>query len=198
MRILRTRQRRVSWLMAEKSLQGIVGWLASKLGVIPVARAMDNTTSGQGMVYLPNPAEKPLVLRGHGTKFDGPDFSTGTAINLPAVEGRSEKVIVAGVRGPEELVLKKPPSEAALKLLTGSAGSPVGRLPGNASAFTGSGFTVTPHMDQTHVYNAVFDNLDNGGCIGIFPEGGSHDRPALLPLKGTKIPSTRSVQTLCH
>ena len=29
----------------------------------------------------------------------------------------------------------------------------------------------------------VFDHLLDDGCIGIFPEGGSHDRPDLLPLK---------------
>ena len=38
-------------------------------------------------------------------------------------------------------------------------------------------------MDQSKVFNAVFDSLKKGNCIGIFPEGGSHDRTDLLPLK---------------
>ena len=32
-------------------------------------------------------------------------------------------------------------------------------------------------------FEKVFDKLESGGCIGIFPEGGSHDRTTLLPLK---------------
>jgi glycerol-3-phosphate O-acyltransferase/dihydroxyacetone phosphate acyltransferase len=56
---------------------------------------------------------------------------------------------------------------------------------GPAPGFEGVTFKVAPKVDQTEVYDAVFDTLSQGGCIGIFPEGGSHDRPELLPLKGT-------------
>lgn len=38
-------------------------------------------------------------------------------------------------------------------------------------------------VDQTVVYAKVLDKLAEGGAIGIFPEGGSHDRTDLLPLK---------------
>lgn len=33
------------------------------------------------------------------------------------------------------------------------------------------------------MYRHVYQRLKEGGIIGIFPEGGSHDRPDLLPLK---------------
>ena len=33
------------------------------------------------------------------------------------------------------------------------------------------------------MYDSVFHSLSDGGCIGIFPEGGSRDRPSMLPLK---------------
>lgn len=33
------------------------------------------------------------------------------------------------------------------------------------------------------VYSAVYNHLAHGNAFGIFPEGGSHDRPDLLPLK---------------
>ena len=33
------------------------------------------------------------------------------------------------------------------------------------------------------MYAKVYKKLSDGGCIGIFPEGGSHDRTDLLPLK---------------
>lgn len=33
------------------------------------------------------------------------------------------------------------------------------------------------------MFESVTEKLRNGECIGIFPEGGSHDRSELLPLK---------------
>ena len=44
-------------------------------------------------------------------------------------------------------------------------------------------FKVFPKVDQSQVYESVWQHLSNGNCIGIFPEGGSHDRTDLLPLK---------------
>merc|ERR1719446_1556618 len=44
-------------------------------------------------------------------------------------------------------------------------------------------FKVMPKVDQTSMYDAVFQCLHEGRCLGIFPEGGSHDRTDLLPLK---------------
>ncbi|KAI9011720.1 hypothetical protein DFJ74DRAFT_308101 [Hyaloraphidium curvatum] len=51
----------------------------------------------------------------------------------------------------------------------------------------GSTFRVIPHLDQNAVYSAVHERLGNGGAVGIFPEGGSHDQPELLPLKAGVI-----------
>jgi glycerol-3-phosphate O-acyltransferase/dihydroxyacetone phosphate acyltransferase len=47
----------------------------------------------------------------------------------------------------------------------------------------GLAYKVLPHVDQEDTYGAVFDALNKGGSIGIFPEGGSHDRTDFLPLK---------------
>lgn len=44
-------------------------------------------------------------------------------------------------------------------------------------------YKIHPKLDQTEVFNHVFDALQNQQCIGIFPEGGSHDQTKLLPLK---------------
>eukprot|EP00002_Diphylleia_rotans_P024999 TRINITY_DN4939_c0_g1_i2.p1 TRINITY_DN4939_c0_g1~~TRINITY_DN4939_c0_g1_i2.p1 ORF type:complete len:601 (-),score=95.02 TRINITY_DN4939_c0_g1_i2:847-2649(-) len=38
-------------------------------------------------------------------------------------------------------------------------------------------------IDQSKVYETVWRSLHRGTCIGLFPEGGSHDRTELLPLK---------------
>jgi glycerol-3-phosphate O-acyltransferase/dihydroxyacetone phosphate acyltransferase len=44
-------------------------------------------------------------------------------------------------------------------------------------------FDILQKIDQKIVYEKVLDKLASGGTIGIFPEGGSHDRTDLLPLK---------------
>lgn len=44
-------------------------------------------------------------------------------------------------------------------------------------------YKVVPKLDQTQVYDAVMNRLIAGSNIGIFPEGGSHDRSDLLPIK---------------
>ena len=49
--------------------------------------------------------------------------------------------------------------------------------------FEAAGFKVLPKIDQNEIYDTVHERLKQGRCVGIFPEGGSHDRPALLPLK---------------
>ena len=38
-------------------------------------------------------------------------------------------------------------------------------------------------LDFTSLYESVWEGLKNGKCLGMFPEGGSHDRLGLLPLK---------------
>ena len=44
-------------------------------------------------------------------------------------------------------------------------------------------FDILRHIPLTVVFQKVLDKLATGGAIGIFPEGGSHDRTDLLPLK---------------
>jgi glycerol-3-phosphate O-acyltransferase/dihydroxyacetone phosphate acyltransferase len=44
-------------------------------------------------------------------------------------------------------------------------------------------FKIIPKLDQTNVYESVISRLIGGQSIGIFPEGGSHDRTELLPIK---------------
>mmetsp|Transcript_86538 Transcript_86538/g.222916 ORF Transcript_86538/g.222916 Transcript_86538/m.222916 type:complete len:562 (+) Transcript_86538:157-1842(+) len=44
-------------------------------------------------------------------------------------------------------------------------------------------FKILPRIDQKHMYSQVNEALKSGDCIGIFPEGGSHDRASLLDLK---------------
>ncbi|KAJ5149670.1 hypothetical protein N7448_001248 [Penicillium atrosanguineum] len=187
MRVIRSEaHRRISWLIAEKSFRRkFIGLLARGIGTLPVARAMDNLKPGTGTIYLPDPVNEPTLLRGVGTNFEGPGFEKEGTIALPTINGTSHSTAIAEIHGPEELVLKKPfKHRDALFQLTGRKDF---SSPGDAnqqdSEFKGTRFKVAPHVDQTAVYEAVFARLNAGGCVGIFPEGGSHDRPSLLPLK---------------
>jgi glycerol-3-phosphate O-acyltransferase/dihydroxyacetone phosphate acyltransferase len=47
----------------------------------------------------------------------------------------------------------------------------------------GLAYKALPYVDQHEVSGHVYQRLNENGTIGIFPEGGSHDRPDLLPLK---------------
>lgn len=192
MRVLRTEaHRRISFLIAEKSFRRkFIGLLARGIGTVPVSRAMDMMKPGQGTVYLPDPINQPTLLRGVGTNFEGPGFERDGTIALPTINGTSHNANIAEIRGPEELILKKPfGHKDALFQLTGRNDiTDDGKFSGEVSDkdradFNGSKFKAAPHVDQSAVYDAVFGRLLGGGCIGIFPEGGSHDRSDLLPLK---------------
>lgn len=192
MRVLRTEaHRRISFLIAEKSFRRrFIGLLARGIGTVPVARAMDMLKTGQGTVYLPDPVNQPNLLRGFGTNFEGPGFEKDGTIALPTINGKSHSESIAEIRGPEELVLKKPfTNKDALYQLTGRKDiTDDGKFTGDSSDqdrtdFKGSKFKAAPHVDQSAVYDAVFGRLLAEGCIGMFPEGGSHDRTDLLPLK---------------
>lgn len=193
MRVMRGEaHRRISWLIAEKSFKRkFIGLLARGIGTVPVARAMDNMKSGVGTIYLPDPVNQPTLIRGVGTNFEGPEYEKEGIIALPKINGTSHNAAIAEIHGPEELILKKPfKAKDPLYQLTGRKDiTDDGKFTGDASdrdtsSFKGSKFKVSPHVDQTAVYEAVFSRLNAGGCVGIFPEGGSHDRSDLLPLKG--------------
>lgn len=170
MRILRIHcHRRAAFLIAAKSMKRkFIGWFARKVGAVPVGRALDLVTSAKGQIYLPEPESEPLLIRGVGTNFLAPNFEEGGLLVLPKIEKVSASAEIAHIISATELRLKKPfESDATVKQLT---------VPGTK-------FSSAPKVDQTQVYDAVFDRLDAGGAVGIFPEGGSHDRTELLPLK---------------
>lgn len=196
MRVIRMEaHRRIAWLIAEKSMRRrFIGALARLAGAVPVSRAMDMTKPATGKLYLPDPVNDPLLVRGVGTNFDK-EAELGGLLVLPTMEGTAASAEILEIHGPEEIRLKKEFKEAhALKQLTGRNDvNEGGKLKLDAvdgqqdilENFGGTKFKTAPKVDQTMVYNAVFERLSLGGCVGIFPEGGSHDRTELLPLKGT-------------
>lgn len=212
MRVVRQEaKRRFAILTAEKSMKRkFIGLMSRLSGAVPVGRALDTTKSMPGRVYLPDPDNDPTLLRGVGTNFEAPDFQIGGLVVLPVVDNVTANTEIAEIKGPEEMRLKKPfKSAIALYQLTGRnieeekkdainvhanglANSHTNGLSNGHSQpkanigknFEGTTFKVAPKIDQTKVYDAVFGRLQAGGCVTIFPEGGSHDRTELLPLKG--------------
>jgi glycerol-3-phosphate O-acyltransferase/dihydroxyacetone phosphate acyltransferase len=197
MRVVRTEaHRRISFLIAAASMKRkLIGALARGIGAVPVSRAQDMKKPGAGRIYLPDPDSDPKLLRGIDTNFESPEYQVGGLIMLPTIDGSTPQAEIAEIRGPEEIYLKREfKGSGPTKLLTGkiSAVEANGETNGQngqsnnvrVGDFQGCKFKVAPKVDQTQVYNEVFKRLDSGGCIGIFPEGGSHDRTELLPLKG--------------
>ena len=44
-------------------------------------------------------------------------------------------------------------------------------------------YDILGFIDQGEMFHMVETALSKGSCLGIFPEGGSHDHTDLLPLK---------------
>ena len=186
MRVLRTEaHRRVSNIIAAASMKRrFVGAMAGAMGSIAVSRAMDLVKPGSGKVYMPDPVNDPLLVRGVGTDFEK-QAQKGGLLVLPSRNGVKANTEILEITGPEELRLKKEFKEAdALLQLTGKDEASKGEQGGIDAGFEGTKYKLAPKIDQTKVYDAVFHRLESGGCVCIFPEGGSHDRTELLPLKG--------------
>ncbi|KAI8815401.1 hypothetical protein BJ742DRAFT_765783 [Cladochytrium replicatum] len=168
--LMTTSPRRIGFLIAKKSFdRPFIGLLARAFGSIPVARSQDYVKKPKGTIYLPDPTNTPLVLKGIDTTFVA-DIASHSTISFSG--GSAE---VAEVISDTELRLKKPfaspEAVAALTLSTEPASAGV------------RGFKVTPIIDQHAMFDGVVEKFADGECVGIFPEGGSHDRSDLLPLK---------------
>lgn len=141
-------------------------------------------------MYMPDPIRDPTLIRGVGTHFDT-EAEVGGMIFLPAVKNQaSTNVDIAEILGPDAIRTKRPfKTKLALSQLTArddidEAGNFTNMdLTGPKEGYQGTPYKLAPRIDQTKVYEAVFNRLRNGGCVGIFPEGGSHDRTGLLPIK---------------
>ncbi|KAI6167051.1 glycerol-3-phosphate O-acyltransferase [Pisolithus thermaeus] len=175
--VYRESRRRVHFLTAAKSMKRkAVGFFARQMDSIPVARAVDEAKPGTGLVYL-SPDDPCLVL-GEGTRFRS-EFSPKMQIMLPkSVNSAAAEVLT--VISDTELRLKK---EFGSETGKGTARVREKLAEAEAEGKKGFPFKILPFIDQQELYRGVYQRLKEGGCIGIFPEGGSHDRTDLLPLK---------------
>ena len=44
-------------------------------------------------------------------------------------------------------------------------------------------YKLVPKINQPHIYDMAVEELKNGKCVGIYPEGQSHDQTNLIPFK---------------
>lgn len=171
--LISTSQRPVSFLMASVSLKRkIIGFFGRMLNSIPVSRAQDYAKKCSGKVYICDYDNTNLTLKGEGTTFSVDvaevmkEFRNQAGI-LISYEKEQFCAQIDHIVSDSELRLTKrfdSKLEFALKKMK----------------FI---FSVAPIVDQGDLYSSVFEKLSNNECIGIFPEGGSHDRAEMLPLK---------------
>lgn len=181
MRVIKNEtKRRISFLVAAKSVaRPFIGTMSNAVGAVPVSRALDSVHAAEGKIFLPDQDNDPCLIRGVGTNFKSKDFQVGGLLVLPKVRGQTPQSEIAEIISPTELRVKKPFKTEGVESLTKEGSDTEDK----ATESKGTKFKVAPHVDQSQVYDAVFDELNAGGTIGMFPEGGSHDRTDLLPLK---------------
>lgn len=192
--VRRASGRRVAFLIAEKSIKRrFIGAAARIMQSIPVARAADSAKAGKGFISL-HPSGDPLLLQGHGTAFKSQLQPKGQ-IMLPKACGHATVEVVEVISDTEVKIKKELKDQRALDMLRGKVPQPdasksaksnakaMDKVTHDLSEGTGCKYSCLPFVDQTQMYAKVYEKLAEGGCLGIFPEGGSHDRTDLLPLK---------------
>ena len=192
--VRRASGRRVAFLIAEKSIKRrFIGAAARIMQSIPVARAADSAKAGKGFISL-HPSGDPLRLQGHGTAFKS-QLQPKDQIMLPKACGHATVEVVQVISDTEVKVKKEIKDQRALDMLRGKVPQPdtsksaksnakaMDKVTHDLSEDKGCKYSRLPFVDQTQMYAKVYEKLAEGGCLGIFPEGGSHDRTDLLPLK---------------
>lgn len=191
--VMCTCPRPISYLMAEASWKRrIVGDLARALQVIPVTRAQDVAVKGAGRIQMnatvegtdqgenkDNSSDKTLTnvesttttrmtVQGH----EGTQFTTQTKIGdkIQWSNDNNEQSATTHVARIVEIH-----SDTHMIVECIDAPSP--------TTTTTTAYDILPQVPLQQVFGKVLDRLALHGAIGIFPEGGSHDRTDLLPLK---------------
>ncbi|EIW72795.1 hypothetical protein TREMEDRAFT_70810 [Tremella mesenterica DSM 1558] len=170
--------RRVAVLTAAKSMERqFIGLMSRIMDSIPVARAADYAKAGAGKIILSE--TDPLIVTGIDTKFTS-QIKPRSQLVLPKSAGYAS-ALVDEVISDTEVKLK---AEFTVPGKDGSTNVKAsGRVRNDGEGKEGWQYKILPHVEQDQTYGAVFTRLNEGGAIGIFPEGGSHDRTDFLPLK---------------
>ncbi|CAG8792883.1 11111_t:CDS:2, partial [Dentiscutata erythropus] len=181
--LMKYSKRQVFLMIAQNAINygHYVDILARAIRAIILKRPKDLAESGKGKIFLDESKADSLRINGINTEFTN-QLKVGYQISLPREYGSSE---ITEIISDTELVIKKEFKEPkALEVLTQPGGTP---------------YTCMPYVDQSNLYETVLEMLNAGKCIGVFPEGRSHDRSELIPLKGYySISKLRLFKLLMH
>lgn len=168
--------RKVGFLVAEKSFhKPIVGFISKSVGCIPVIRPQDAVKTGSGTIT--GATDNPHKIIGTNTCFCTeiqPGYQIRVKGTSVATSGAPVKVLE--VLDNETLMLESPLCDDRGRHVVISATS-------DDDDDVGLAFGIFEKVNQKSMFSEVHAHLRKGRCLGIFPEGGSHDRTDLLPLK---------------
>ncbi|EDO15650.1 hypothetical protein Kpol_473p9 [Vanderwaltozyma polyspora DSM 70294] len=155
----------------------IVGQFGIATGGIPVPRQQDNLSKVDNRIVLYCPdMNKPTVIKGRVTdnSLENPGFTKRfTPKGLVGLPNFLANAKIESIPDDYTIILSSP-----FKNIDAPIQEKI-----NYHIENGCTFKYAPKVDNSKVFQNVFNHLDTKGCVGIFPEGGSHDRPSLLPIK---------------
>ncbi|KAK5963035.1 bifunctional glycerol-3-phosphate/glycerone-phosphate O-acyltransferase GPT2 PWA37_004734 [Arxiozyma heterogenica] len=169
------RGRQACFVTAESSMKmKIVGFFGRIMGSIPVPRAQDylEPVDPNIEIYCPDFDNEPTLIEGRCIEdpSKSPEFTTHfmakSLLGLPDYLANAQ---IKEVVDDKTIILSSPfksSNPRVAKLLK-----------------DGTNFKYAKKVDNSKVFQNVFNHLHSSGTVGIFPEGGSHDRPSLLPIK---------------
>mmetsp|Transcript_11039 Transcript_11039/g.16907 ORF Transcript_11039/g.16907 Transcript_11039/m.16907 type:complete len:659 (+) Transcript_11039:72-2048(+) len=162
---------KISYLIAEKSWnRRVVGDMAWALGAVPVKRAQDYSSKGSGKITM----KKSEMADNDGSAEGGAITVTGYSTAFMKELKIGDKVRPPGTATAMKVIKIENDTLLNVEAVgTESMDLPEEPLP----------FDILQRIDQKVVYGKVLETLAAKGAIGIFPEGGSHDRTDILPLK---------------
>eukprot|EP01051_Picozoa_sp_SAG22_P002099 SAG22_NODE_90_length_21067_cov_8.490843_3_plen_353_part_00 len=172
------RGRKLGFIVAAKSLRRkMVGFYARLMDGIGVERPQDLMTVGSGTLVLQRRQQQQgaagpsgHVLIGTGTRFKA-ESNAGDAIVVKCEHKGAKITVSMGV------VHIESDTELHIKPL------PADQLAAMEAETEPRGYKNMPRVSQADCFKYCHDALGRGDCLGIFPEGGSHDRSTLLPIK---------------
>lgn len=167
--VQQTCPRDAAFLVAKKSAdRRWVGKVARAAAAVPVRRPQDEARRGPGQVLVSRAGG---AVEGRGTSFLT-SFGAGQSLAVPGLGGITFRV--REVESNTRMTVDPPADD------DNGAGGDDDDGPPPVEVHT---YKVVPKIDQRQVYEAVWRRLALGGALCIFPEGGSHDRSSLLPLR---------------
>jgi glycerol-3-phosphate O-acyltransferase / dihydroxyacetone phosphate acyltransferase len=146
------------------------GVIIKLLGSIPVERPQDVAVVGSGTIVF----DTSNTVLGVNTKFES-ECKRGDTLLVGKLK---TKGVIERIESNTRIVLK-----ADVQVKEPVNGTRKAKEPFVGPKSKPKKYKVVPRLDQSVFFGSVLQRLRDEKAVGIFPEGGSHDRTELLPLK---------------